>query len=135
MPHASVSWLIICMRFSRWNIICFGQKEPIKVQFFRFLSALMKVHTTPHSIFETARSGFIHILVDCPVSWKMPPLHFFSSDYFGQKELIKKKLSDFWLVGLNFAKFFMPYLKSQVGFSLNFASLISVMRDKSSVLF
>ena len=54
----------------------------------------------------------------------MPPLHFCSSDYFGQKELIKKKLSDFWLVGLNFAKFFMSYLKSQVGFSLNFASLI-----------
>ena len=29
----------------------------------------------------------------------------------------------------------MPYLKRQVSFSLNFASLFSVMGDKSSVLF
>ena len=30
------------MKFSNWNIIFFGQKEPTKVQFFRLLSALMK---------------------------------------------------------------------------------------------
>ena len=34
---------------SSWNIICFGQKEPIKVQFCRLLSALMKVHPLPHA--------------------------------------------------------------------------------------
>ena len=29
----TVSWHIIPMKFSSWNIICFGQKEHIKVQF------------------------------------------------------------------------------------------------------
>ena len=33
-----------------------------------------------------------------------------------------------------FTKFFMSYLKPQVSFSLNFASLFNVMRDNSSVL-
>ena len=37
-------------------------------QFFRLLSALMKVHPIPHGIFETARSRFIQILHRCSVS-------------------------------------------------------------------
>ena len=40
-----------------------------------------------------------------------------------------------WVGGLKFTKFLMPYLKSQVSFSLDFASLFNVMRDKYSVLF
>ena len=52
--HFSVSWHINPMKSSSWNI-CFGQKEPIKIQFFRLLSALMKVHQIPHGIFETTR--------------------------------------------------------------------------------
>ena len=39
------------------------------------------------------------------------------------------------MVGWKFTKFFMSYLKPQVSFSLIFASLFSVMRDNSSVLF
>ena len=53
--------------------LCFGQKEPINVQFFRLLGALMKVHPIPHAIFETTRSGFIQILHHCSVSWKITP--------------------------------------------------------------
>ena len=41
------------------------------------------------------------------------------------------KFSDFWVVGWKFTKFLMPYLKPQVSFSLNFASLFNVMVDKS----
>ena len=44
------------------KFLCFAQKEPIKVQFFRLLSALMEVPTIPHAIFETTRSRFIQIL-------------------------------------------------------------------------
>ena len=33
----------------------FGQKEPIKVQIFRLLCALMKVHPILHANFETTR--------------------------------------------------------------------------------
>ena len=42
LQHFSVSWHIIPLKFSNWNIICFGQEEPINVQFFRLLSALKK---------------------------------------------------------------------------------------------
>ena len=81
----SVSWHLIPLKFSSWNILCFGQKEPIKVQFFRLLRALMKVHPVPHAIFETTRSGFIQILYHCSGSWKINPLYFCSSNlaYFG----------------------------------------------------
>ena len=98
---------------------------------FRLLGALMKVHPIPHAIFETTRSGFIQILHHCSVSWKITPLYFFSSNliYLGQK------LLDFWVVGWKFTKFLMSYLKPQVSFSLNFASLFNVMGDKSSAFF
>ena len=43
----------------------FGQKEPLKVQIFKFLSALMKVHPIPHASFETTRSRFTQILHLC----------------------------------------------------------------------
>ena len=137
MHHPSVSWHIIPLKFSSWNIICFGQKEPIKVQFFRLLSALMKVHPIPHAIFETTRSGFMQILHHCSVLWKINLLYFFSSDfiYFGQKYPTKVKFLDFWGVGWKFTIFLMSYLKPQASFSLNFASLFNVKRSNSSVLF
>ena len=70
------------------------------------------------------------------MSWKITPLYFSSNlMYFGQKEPVEVKFSDFWVVGWKFNKFLMSCLKLQVSFSLNFASLFSVMRDNSSVLF
>ena len=61
---------------------------------------------------------------------------FFSSDliYFGQKQPIEVKCSDFSVVGWNLTKFLMSYLKPQASFSLNFASLFSAMRDNYSIL-
>ena len=136
MHHPSVSWHIIPLKISTWNIKCFGQKDPINVQFFRLLSALMKVHPISHAIFETTRSGFSQILHHCSMSWKITSLYFFSSNliYFGQKVPIEVKLLDFWVFGWKFIKFLMSYLKPQISFSLNFTSLFSVMRDNSSVL-
>ena len=64
------------LKFSNWNIICFGQKEPINVQFFRFLSALMKVHPIFYAIFETTKSKFIQILYHYSVPWKIILLYF-----------------------------------------------------------
>ena len=66
---------VIALKFSSWNV-CFGQKEPIKVQLFRLLSALMKVHPVLHASFETTRSGFIQILHHCSVPWKITPPYF-----------------------------------------------------------
>ena len=45
--------------------MCFGQKQLIKVQYFRLLSALIKVHPIPHVICDAKRSGFIKILHYC----------------------------------------------------------------------
>ena len=72
----------------------------------------------------------------CSVSWTITPLYFFSLNliYFGQKLPIEVKFSDFWVVGWKFTKFLKSYLKPQVSFSLNFASLFNLMGDKSSVL-
>ena len=77
------------MKLFSWNIIYFGQKQPIEKQIVRLLNAPMKVHLIAHAIFETARSGFIQILHHCSVSWKITPLYFciLSFVYFGQKEL------------------------------------------------
>ena len=55
--------------------------------------------------------------------------------YFGQKNPILVKFSNFSVVGWKFTKFLMSYLKPQSSFSLNFALLFSVMRGISSVLF
>ena len=41
LRYPSVSWHINPVKFSSWNITCFGQKQPIKLQFFRLLSGLM----------------------------------------------------------------------------------------------
>ena len=97
----------------------------------------MKVHSIPRANFETTRSGFIQIWHHCSVSWKITPLYFCSSNlvYFGQKEPIKVKFSNFWVVGWKFTKSLMSYLKPQVSFSLNFTSLFCVFKDNSSVLF
>ena len=74
------------------------------------------------------------IAVQC--LWNITPMYFCSSNfaYFGQKEDIEKKLSDFSVVGWKFTEFLMSYLKPQVSFSLNFVSFFSFMRDNYSVL-
>ena len=62
-----LSWHIIPLKFSTWNILWIAHQYTI---FFRFLSDLMNVHPVPHAIFEITRSGFIQILHQCPVSWR-----------------------------------------------------------------
>ena len=137
MHHPAMSQHIIPTKFSGWNIIYIGQKDLVKVQFFRYLSALIKAHPIPHAIFETTMSGFIQILYHCSMSWKITPLYFRSSNsvYFGLKDTIEKEISPFRVVGWKFTKSLKSYLKLQVIFSFNFASPFSVMRDQSSVLF
>ena len=44
MCHSSVLWEIILLYFFSWNCTWFGQKEPIKVQNFRLLTAYVKFH-------------------------------------------------------------------------------------------
>ena len=102
------------------------------------LNALMKFHLITHATLETTKPGLIQIFHYCSVSWKITPLYFVRSNLcsnFGQKQPIKEKYLDFLVVGWNLKKFLMSYLKLQVRFSSNFASLFSVMKDNSSVIF
>ena len=49
-------FLVIFQAMSQFSLkLCFGQKDPIKVQIFKLLRALMKVHPIPHASFETTR--------------------------------------------------------------------------------
>ena len=103
---------IIPVKFSGCNIICFGQKQSIKAQLSRFLSALMKFTQFCYDIFDTIKSDYIKNLHRCSVSWKIiPPFCSLNAVYFGQKKLIEEIFSDFWAVGLKFTKFLMPYFK------------------------
>ena len=44
LHHSSVSWEITVLYFFSWNCTWFGQKEPIKVQNFNYLTAHVKFH-------------------------------------------------------------------------------------------
>ena len=80
----------------------------------------------------------LRILNPSSISWKVTPLHFFSSNniYFAQKEPIKGKIFwDFRVFRSKFVNFIMPILKRQVSSSPNFVSLFSFMKDNSSVIF
>ena len=137
MHHLSVSWHIIPLKFSDWKIIYFGQEEPIKIQFFRLLSAIMKAHLIPHAVFETTRSEFIYILHHWSESGKITPCIFYSWNltYFRQIEPIKVKFSGVWLLEWKFIKLLMSYLKPQLSFSLKFAALYCFKGDKNFVSF
>ena len=132
MHHLLVSWHIIPLKFSSWNITLWAKRVHQSTSF-RFLSALMKVFPIPHVSFETTRSRFIQILHHCSVS-SLLCIFYLRPLYFEQKQPIEMKFSDFWVVRWKFTKFLMSCLELQVSFYLNFSSLFSVMR-KSSVLF
>ena len=55
--HHSVSWKITPLYFFRSNVICFAQKEPIKVEILRISSTQVKIHQIPLT-FETTTQFF-----------------------------------------------------------------------------
>ena len=77
-------FLVIFQATSQFSLkLRFGQKELIKVQIFKILSALMKANPILHASFETTRSRFIQILHHCSVScllciFYLKPLYFLS---------------------------------------------------------
>ena len=103
---------------------------------FQTVSVLIKVRPIPYVIFETTTSGFIQTLHHCLVSSKITPLYFLAQTLCTlDKNSPSNDIFDFWVVGWKFTKFLMSYLKLQFSFPLNFATLFSLMRDNSSVLF
>ena len=112
LHHSLVLWHIIPMKISSWNITYFRQKEPIKVQFFRLLCTLKKFTQLLLPFLKLQGLGLFKscFTAQCHERWFL--CIFFSSNlkYFGQKQPIKVKFSDFWLVRWKLTKFLMSYL-------------------------
>ena len=72
LHHSTVSWKITPLYIFSSNIIYFVHKEPIKTQFFRLLSARVKICQIPHVNFKTT-SQFL-FLYHSSLSWHATPL-------------------------------------------------------------
>ena len=91
---SSVSWEIIPLYFYRSKNIYFAQKGPIKVKFFEIFECSGQILSNSWCQFWNEESIPFQILYSSSVSWKITPLHFFSSNniYFAHKEPIKGKI-------------------------------------------
>ena len=127
------------------NITCFLQKWLIKVQFFRLSIAQVKVHQIPHV--KVHQIPHVIFQIKSQFSFKVWIFfHYHKRSFFctfwaeslysiDNSNTSKCKFSDLPLLTLKFTKFLMSFLEPRVSFSSNFASLFSVMRHNSSVLF
>ena len=95
------------LKIFNWNSVCFGQKQPISVQFSEFWVLYWKFTQFLMLFLKPQSQGLSKFCITGSVSWKMTPLYIFSSSliYLGQK------LLDFWVVGWKFTKLLMSYLK------------------------
>ena len=67
-------FLVIFQATSQFSLqLRFGQKEPMKVQIFKFLSALMKVHPIPHASFETKGQGLLKFCISVHCIFYLKP--------------------------------------------------------------
>ena len=91
---SSVSWKIIPLYFCSSSNIYIAQKEPIKVNIFETFECSGQNLSNTLSQFWNDKSIPLQILYPYSISWKITPLHFFSSNniYFPQKEHIKMKI-------------------------------------------
>ena len=112
-------------------------KRTHKSTIFQTLHALMKVHPIPQAIFEIKRSGFIQILHLCPVSWKITPVYFFSSDliYFGQIEPTEVKFYRLLSGWVKIHQISHVLFETESQFFFKFSALFNVMGGHSSVNF
>ena len=100
--------------------------QPIKVQIFRLSTVPVKVHRIPHVIFQI-KSQFVFkvwIFFQCHVRSFFCTFQAETLSAFGKSCTSKCKFPDLPLLTLKLTKF-----------SSNFASLFSVMRHNSSLLF
>ena len=137
LHHHSVSWDMIPLKFSSWNITLWTERvnQSTNFQIFQCFN-----ESSPNSSCQVwnhkvkTNSNFaslfsvIKLFILC-IFFYLKPL------YFGWKEPVEVKFSIYWVVGWKFTKFLLSSLKLQVSFSLSFASVFSVLRDNYSVLF
>ena len=134
--HSSVSLRITPLQIFSSCIFYFGQKDPIKVPILRFSSALEKISQIPHVIFQTTSQCFFRFFITVQCHVRYLPCTFLGQTLYTlhKRNHSKQKFWKFRVLRSKFTKF-LSYLKQQISFSSNFASLFNVMRHKSSILF
>ena len=92
------------VNFNLSYTFCFGLKDLIKVPLWRLSSGENLPYSSCH--FPNHKLVFLQILYHCSVSWKITPLHFFSSNviYLAQKEPIKVEILTISSVQITFHK-------------------------------
>ena len=107
LHHSSMSWKITPLYFFSSNNIYFAHKEPIKVDTSETFEC--SGQNLLNSLCQFWNNKSIQILYPSPVSWKITPLYFFSSNniYFAQKEIIKTKFLRFSSARVKFCQ--IPY--------------------------
>ena len=136
MHYLSMSWHIISLKSFSWNITLWRKRAHQSTNFHIFQcfieSSLNSSYqfwnhkVNVHSIFASLFSVMID---NSSIFFYLKPL------YLEQKDPTKVKFSNFWVVAWKLTKFLKPCLKLQVSFSLNFASIFSIMIDNSFVIF
>ena len=130
LHHSSMSWKITPLYLFRSNSIYISQKETIKVKMFEtFKCSGQNVSNSLCQFWRIDKSIPLQILYPSSVSWKTTPLYFFRSKikYFAQAANESASFGDFQVLALNFTKF-LSFLKQQISFSSNFASIFKVIR-------
>ena len=96
----------------------------------------MKVLPTTHCIFESTSRLYLNSTSLFSVKKDNSYVFFLAQPSYtlDKNSPSKWKFLDCLVAGWKFSKLLTSYLKLKVRFSLNFASLLSVMRDNSSVL-
>ena len=127
MHQLSVLWHIISLKISSWSIVlwtkraqCFNEISPNSSC--QFWNHNVTIYSNLELLFSVTKD-------------KSSVLSYLNPLYFGKKEPIKVKFSNFWVLGWKITKFLMLYLKLQVSFSLNFASLFSDAKTFDCSLF
>ena len=107
------------------------------MQIFRLSTARVKIHQVSHVIFQTKSQFFFKLWLT--LQWHVRSFFrsFLAKTLYaiGKSSTRRCKFSDVPLVALKFTKFLMSFLEPIVSFLSNFASLFSVMRHNSSVVF
>ena len=113
------------------------KRSPLQCKFLRFLSALDKIRHIPHVNFELAgqflfncKSFFNVMTYNSPANFKL--IHFQLQTKVCHQG---PNLETFKYSGENLPNSSYQFLEPQVSFSSNFASILSAIKHKSSVLF
>ena len=123
----SVPSNITHLYFFSSNMIYFGQKHPIKVQFLEFLIAQVKIHQILHVNFELTSQFLFNFCITFSHTHTFLTL----GKRMSSKSQFCWDLQELWW---KFAKFLMSLLEAQVSFSSNFVSILSVIKHNFSVL-